>query len=232
MLPGVSPTPYSSQSTVLNLVDSSQAGLYRDADKQNDYWVEPGVCILPLAQLPPTNLTDLATWSPVVKLQLHAPYRIRRFRYSAIKDNNPPIVPSPQNTGDFIYCGGTISFKTVLNSTECNFSWAVAADYYYVEACISRPQDGFVLGMCPWIYSMDVQNQEGYGSSVPSLGAISDAGILAVIGYNMSQASNPQTGDYSSSGWGYNSDTYFPGVLLMADQANAGPPANGSPPTA
>lgn len=209
-----------------------QTDLYpQGAAGHNSYTFEPGVCVLPLAEEPPTSPGELANWSPVVVLQLHAPYRVRRYEYSAKKENNPPIIPAPGNVGKFVFTGGSLTvLQPALNTTLTNYDWSVGAVYEYVENCVSRIQDGFVLGAPPYPLVTDVENAQSVGLSVfsasspsaPSLGAVSQAGVDAVVGYRMGQGIN------FSGSWGYNQATFLPGVFFNAGLPNGDVSGQGS----
>lgn len=205
-----------------------QAPLYKNgADVKNEYEMDPGVCVLPIAQDPPTSAGELSTWSPVVVLRLHAPYRIRKVRYDITKTNNPPILPSPQDAGKFVFVGGSIEFSTAANGTLVNYDWSTVAQYTYIEDCVSRVQDGFVLGRVPWNDPTAGTNAIYYGQGPnPQIGAVSQAGVDALAGYNM--GISLLTG-ISSGAWGYNQDSFFPGTLFNDQFVNGGPTSAQTP---
>lgn len=206
--------------------DTVQAGLYQNGvGLVNDFTFQPGVCVLPVAQDPPTDENTLRTWSPVVILRLHAPYRLRKTTYREEKQNNPPVAPAPGDTGAFVFVGGQLSFSNQLNNTFCNFDWVVGSEYVYVENCVSRNQDGFVLGSVPWTWQMGVENNATTGITQPPVGAIAQAGLDPLVGYVQGQlAIDGQTGQLKGT-WGYNTPSYYPGTLLSDDLANGGSPA-------
>jgi len=225
--------------------DSLQADLYTTAALHNAFEIDPGVCILPLAEDPPESLGELATWSPVVVLRLHAPYRLRRMIHAADKKNNPPPLPSYGDAGKFVFTGGTLEIYNKLNSTFRNFDWSVACNYTFVEDCVCREQDGYVLGNTVFTWQSDVDNQSQIGASSPNIGAISEAGVDALVGYHqgrnivinaelvtgnnpltpeqLAQPQNQNAGNLASS-WGYNTPSYFPGTLVYSYTLNSGPP--------
>lgn len=207
--------------------DQNQAQLYPGGvDIENNYEFHPGVCILPLAEDPPTDPEALKTWSPVVKLQLHAPYRVRRQRYAVQKQNNPPVVPAAADTGKFLFVGGSLSVINGLNGTLANFDWIVSTEYTYVEDCVSRNEDGFVLGAPPYetmIESANAQQFGGLQSNLPTemgpqVGAVAAAGTEAKVGWIMSQSLFAQTS--TIQGYGYNCRSFLPGKFLDDDIAN------------
>lgn len=206
-----------------------QAGLYPDGvGKFNEYDLVPGVCILPVAEDPPTSASELRDYSPVIVARLHAPYRIRRVRYDAKKDNNPPVgIPAPDDAGKFVFVGGTISVQTRVNSSLVNYDWNVGAEYLFVENCVSRVEDGFVLGSSMVPPAMAQENAQTVGGNVfapaGSLsvgaigaalgtsgpqGAIVSAGVDAKTGYRMAQTIN------FFGRWGYNQDSFLPGEFF------------------
>lgn len=202
----------------------------------NNYRLESGVMVLPVAEEPPTDVASLAAWSPVVTLQLHAPYRIRRVRYDTRKVQNPPIVPKPADAGAFVFLGGVVGISNSLNSTLGSFDWDVVTDYAFVENCVSRPQDGFVLGLPPWTWVTSQENSLMFGGALEVGAAIGGAGVVgaiaragpdAKVGYQMGK----QAALYISKneGWGYNTPSFFPGDFFNGNLVNAGPaPAGGS----
>ncbi len=194
----------------------------------NRYHVVPGVCILPLAEDPPTDNVELETYSPVVILRLHAPYRLRRVIYDTHKSLNPPFVPSPDDTGAFIYSSGSILF-TPRNTTGLGtLKWDVFSDYTYVENCVHRIEDGFVIGSPPYEDSIAEQNISGYGyGPVPTIGAISQAGLDALNGRVMENVLIVP--NRASGAWVYNAEAFFPGSLFSDAMVNGGLPPGGGP---
>lgn len=231
--------------------DLVQSGLYDGIGNANEYTMLPGVCILPLAEDSPTDFTALQTYSPVVIARLHAPYRIRKYNFSEQKQNNPPVVQTPQDVGAFVFIGGSLSFYNQFNTTWWNSDWNVTGGYIYVENCVSRPQDGYVLGsVTPFTNDPDLANRDYYlgGTTAQQLGitigAIAQAGSNALAGYVYGQqiageTSTAQTGDTqtgtSQSGvsgsqltlglvtaWSYTSCAFYPGTLFNDQLANGG----------
>lgn len=203
----------------MTTLDSIQCPLYDPSTQSADeYEMVSGAVVLPIAQTPPTSESALGSWSPVVVLQLHAPYRIRRTRTSSQKTNNPPVVPSPQDTGKFVFLGGTLTIQNMMNSRLDTFDWFVGSDYTFVENCVSRVQDGYVLTSMPWAWMTTASNlTRGTSTAVSSPGAVGQAGTDAKVGYN--QASSIDL----NGTWGYNTSTYFPGNLFNETLINGGP---------
>lgn len=205
------------------LVETDQVSLYPNGEQiLNDYVLEEGVCVLPVAEDPPSYESGLlATWSPVAVLRLHAPYRIRRARYKADKQNNPPVLPATGNAGAFVYLGGTVGITNALNPTFRNFDWRVQTEYVYVENCVSRIQDGFVLGNPGWTWNTSYENRQTPPSApAPTVGAVASAGPDAVIGYKQGIVAL-QNSFTSSLGWGYNTASYLSGVFFCPGLTNA-----------
>lgn len=220
--------------------DTPQVSLYPDgAAILNDYTLDPGVCVLPLAEDPPTSFEELKTWSPVVILRLHAPYRIRRLRHQSTKENGAPVMPSPVDSGAFKFVGGNVVIATALNQTFHNFDFTVVSDYLFVENCVSRPQDGFILGSPPWPYDTGLRNARDFPPTVGNppvgsglLGAIRFAGTDVRVGYTQAQEAvqamtasvDPNTGAVITPvGYGYNTPSFFPGQFLNDQLVNGGP---------
>lgn len=207
-------------------LDNAQLDLYQvGVDVQNDYRLDPGVCVLPVAEDPPdASSGQLAAWSPVAVLRLHAPYRVRRAKYREEKQNNPPVAPAPGDTGAFVFVGGSIAFTNQLNSTFRNYDWVVGAEYVYVENCVSRNEDGFVLGLAPWTWDTTTLNLQNGGLTIPQFGAVAQGGPDVLVGFLQGQlAVNGQTGDLNAA-WGYNTTSYYPGTFLSDDLTNGGQP--------
>lgn len=207
-------------------LDNQQVTLYNDLSIVNNYDFDPGVCILPLAEDPPTNPEELATWSPVVTLRLHAPYRIRKVQYNLNKQNNPPVIPSPVDVGNFVFVSGSIMVSNGQNTSNCNYDWTVISNYIYVEDCASRIQDGLVLGSPPYTRNTTIENANNSGIAQRGIfvGAATEAGYEVLVGINQSNLVNLANQD----GWGYNSPAYLPGKFFDSYLINGGYPP-GSP---
>jgi len=206
-------------------LETSQMGMYHKTGNSNTYSFMPGTCVLPIAEEPPTSTTELAAWSPVVVFQLHAAYRIRRLTNVADKENNPPVVPAPGDTGSFVFVGGSVTVTPNFNNSVRNYDWAVASQYTYVENCVSRIQDGLVLGGVPYPTDASELNLNQYQLNPPSIGAVAHAGVNAIVGYAQGNSiiGNQSTGGLKTV-WGYNTLEFFPGTLFSTDLANAGTP--------
>ncbi len=204
----------------------NQQDLYQNGvDQNNTYTFEPGTCVLPVAEDPPTDPELLKTWSPVDVIKLHAPYRVRRVSYKTLKQNNPPVIPKPQDTGAFVFLSGAVSVGTILNQSFTNFDWAVSGEYVYVENCVSRIEDGLILGIGPYQWFVTPANALQYGTpSMSSLvGAVAQAGLAPLVGLQMSGQISPDSG-----AWGYNEPSFFPGRFFSSDLLNGGAPVQSS----
>jgi hypothetical protein len=205
-----------------NPFDSSQArvDLYDEAACLDNYRFLPGVVCLPVAEDPPA--VGLNSWSPVVVIRIHAPYRERMSKYKLQKQQNPPILPKPESVGKFVFTGGQIAIDKKLNTTAQRFDWACETEYVFVENCVSRPRDGLVLSYPPFSWLSDEENLvAGFPPGGSLTGAVSSAGSIAQNGYKIADA---QSGDIQADGpWSYNTTAFFPGQLFNASILNGGP---------
>lgn len=210
------------QDTAAYSVDSLPPLYYDGPNIVNEYKVVPGVCILPVAEEPPDDTSELKDWSPVVKLRLHSAFRVRNASFRAMKQNAPPILPSPVDTGAFIFTGGNLTFNnTYVNNGQ--FNWNCSTEFTYVENCVSRNEDGYVLGTPPFFYPSQADAARAVGGSpqVDSPGAIGYAGPDAKTGWTYQTQLGPG---------GYNIISYFPGAFFNDQLMNAAlsPSAGGS----
>ena len=210
--------------------DARQAGNYTaGVGNANEYVFHSGVCALPVAEDPPTDPTELAAWSPVEVLRLHAPYRTRRFVQAAGKEGNPSPIAAPGDTGAFTFLGGSVGVRTSLDSTYRSYTWMTSCEYHYVEACTSRDQEGkelgLVLGTLPYLSIIDSEN-ESYGFSAPLLGAVAQGGRATTIGYHMGNTIVVGSQGELLTNWGYNSQSLYPATLFYSDLANGGKPVS------
>ena len=210
--------------------DFRQASNYTGgAVNVNEYDFLPGVCVLPLAEDEPTSPNELLDYSPVVVLRLHAQYRVRRFNQITGKERNPAPIASPQDTGAFVFLGGSVTVKPELNTTYNDYNWLVACEYTFVENCASvdglgQPL-GLVLGVLPVQTTIDQANIRTFGFVPPqAAGAVSLAGAAATSGYIMGQGivTDPIDGNLRDT-WSYNSQALYPAQLFYSDLPNGGP---------
>ena len=185
----------------------------------NTFQIVEGVCILPVAEAPPDTVDEMAQWSPVAVIRLHSPFRVRKSAFAATKQTRPPVLPAPGSEGKFEFIGGHVDITNVSNGPS--FNWKCRTSYTYVENCISRTMDGFVLGMAPFLYPTQEQGamtgtpptpSNGSTGSNPSIGAISEAGDDAKRGWWDSQ--------YGPNN--YTGMSYFPGLFFNAELNNGG----------
>lgn len=197
----------------IHSVDAFPPLYYEGPSIVNDYKVVPGVCIIPVAEAPPQAAADLKDWSPVVNLRLHSPFRIRNATFRATKQNAPPILPSPSDTGAFIFTGGNLTFNNnYVNNGQ--FNWTCVTQFTYVENCVSRNEDGYVLGTPAFFYPSQAEAAGATGGSpqVDSPGAIAYAGPDAKTGWTYQ----------TMLGAGqYNIVSYFPGSFFNDQIMNA-----------
>lgn len=177
----------------------------------NRFRIVEGVFALPVAEVPPTSASELAAWSPVAMIRLHSPYRIRTSSFAATKQTRPPVLPAPGTEGKFQFMGGDLSFTNVSNGQS--FDWTCGTSFVYIENCVSRTIDGFVLGTSPFQYPN--QQQSELYSGTPSgltIGAIADAGGDAKRGF-AEQWNGPEN---------YTAISFFPGLFFNSELNNGG----------
>lgn len=202
--------------------DQAQMNLYPNGVGINNiYTMMSGVAVLPIAGNPPEDPALLADWSPVVVLKLHAEYRVRKVSRSATKQNTPPVMATPQDVGKFVFLGGSMVFSNAINTSMYQSDWTVDSETIYVENCVSRPQDGFVLGTPPFLYQAAADAKSDYsGGTPPTVGAVASAGAMAQAGYKEAEDTMVP---YSPSGGvppsipatvAYANPTFYPGMLL------------------
>lgn len=177
----------------------------------NNFRIVEGICILPVAEAPPTDPGEMASWSPVAVMRLHSPYRIRRSSFAATKQTRPPVLPAPGSEGKFEFIGGSLDFATVPNGNL--FDWYCGTEFVYVENCVSRTIDGFVLGTTPFQFPVQQQAELSTGTpSASSPGAISDAGGDAKRGFS----------DQNNGPNNYTAMSFFPGLFFNSELNNGG----------
>lgn len=193
-----------------NKLDGYQVDLYNSVAQKNDFTLVSGQFVLPVA----TNDPDE---DAVVVVRAHKDYRLRTLSFSAEKENNPPVLPSPQNIGGFSFLGGTTSIPYPTLTPSAGFKWSVATELTFVETgAIDLVSDGYVLGSLPWVYAGQLDNQQyaGYPSqSAPD--SIQEAGLGPKAGYVLAANLDP-----SLEGWSYAEPSFFPGTLQSSDLVN------------
>ena len=209
--------------------DARQAGNYTGGlANVNEYTIVPGVCVLPLAEDEPNDLQELADYSPVVVLRLHAQYRLRKFNQIAGKERNPAPIAAPRDTGGFAFLRGAITIKSEVNATYNDLNWFVGCEYLFVENC--TPVDalgnplGLVLGMLPFQTTIDASNEQRLGINPPDIGAAALGGAAVTSGWiGGVLIANPQTGALNPN-WSYSSQAFYPSQLFYTDLPNGGTP--------
>lgn len=217
---------------VVYATDQNQASLYADGPSfQNTFRIIEGVFTIPVAESPPEDLGELATWSPVAVIRLHSPYRIRRSAYITKKQTAPPVLPAPASAGAFEFIGGDVQIITSPNIANGN-DWYAQTMYVHVENCVSRNVDGMVLGVPSFINPNQTDAVTAGTPSVPPYGAVYQAGDDAKRGYaagvflgdivnqvNLFQFTPP-----------YNNTSFYPGTLFNNELINASRTAVAAPP--
>lgn len=204
---------------VTPLLDQGQATIYKSHDCDNTYALESGLTILPLAAVPPTSPPPPGTapWSPIVQLQLHAPYRLRNVSFDTLKTGGPPMVPAPQSVGAFTFLSGSLLVKSPrLDASALNFSWDIAGSYTFVEVVASNNNDGFILGSWPFPTTIQgaLQNGSTGGGNYP--GAVAFAGPDVTAGYQSGYGITP------SQPYTYYNPAYLPSNFLNTQMINGG----------
>jgi len=202
--------------------DQGQVPLYENGlDIGNVYTTRPGVCVLPLAEDPPTTEAELATYCPVVTLQLHAPYRERRTMQKANKCSAPPVLQAPSDAGRFKFLGGDTIIHNTLRQDQLGFDWQGATVYTFVELAPPIPSDGLVLGTPPWVWPAVVaaiQASPGQATQPPT-GSVATAGAEVILAAGVGNQIDPSNGGYA-----YQFPSYYPGTFFNYFMVNGGPP--------
>ena len=194
--------------------EQPQVELTVEQQIQNQWTLHEGLCCLPVAL---TAADEAAGKSPVVFGRLHPPFRQKTVLFQSRKSNGPPVLPSPTDSGAFVFMGGSVSIPTPqMNQTAIFYDWQGAAEYTFIENVPSDPADGFVLTTAPWQYQTQVEAaQFAGGTPTPPQGAIAQAGLDAKVGWFLSQ-------NYlnTDGAWDYPNCSYYPGKLLNAEIVN------------
>lgn len=209
-------------------IDQAQSVLYEQGmDLSNVFDTYPGVCVLPLAEDPPTDPVELAAYCPVVTLRLHAPYRTRKVVYRANKSSTPPVMPAPTDVGAFRFVGGNMVVHNVLRQDQLGFDWQVGTVYEYVELAPPIPSDGLVLGTIPWVWPAvadAVNSGQNNTPMQPMTGAAATAGTEVLLGKFVGDQIDPSSGAYT-----YQFPSFYPGTFFNYFLVNGGPPTIADP---
>lgn len=210
----------------VNPNDNVQIGQYEQGyDSTNVYRTRPGVCVLPLAEDPPTTPEELYSYSPVVALRLHAPYRERNNVVKVNKDSAPPILQAPVDVGSFKFLGGETLVHNTLRQDQLGFDWQAVTDYRYVELAVPLPSDGLVLGTPPWTWPQVTQAvAAGVVPAYPVTGSVATAGGQVLYAKGAGDDINPSNGAYT-----YQFPTFYPGTFFNYYLANGGVPTIPNP---
>lgn len=198
--------------------DSTQGPKYKQYGQDNTYTMVSGRFALPVAEDPPSDPVALASWSPVVTVVAHAAYQIRTVDFAAVKDNAPPVVPSPQSVGACTFLTGNLHVTMPeVSSVVGHRRWRVNGQYVFVVDARSDPADGFVLGDTPIRTVVDDYIYQTYGAgTTPIYGAVAQAGPNAQMGYAESQlVSIGNPGSYT-----YLTPYFLPGTFLSSTMLN------------
>jgi hypothetical protein len=204
--------------------DFIHSALYRHYGSDNVYTIMSGTFTLPLA----VDQDDLGVLdSPVITVQAHAPYRIRQVIFNEQKQGSPPMIPSPESTGKFLFTEGNIYFDgPTLDSNGFTSTWRVRGSYTFIEDIKSNLSDGFVLGAPPFLSHSILESVALFGNDVtqnsqykPSTGAIAYAGADPQLGYVEAAKNVDLT---NPIGYAYYNTSYFPPLFLNNNILNGG----------
>lgn len=195
--------------------DQAQLGLYKRYYEDSEYVYRTGLMVLPVAG---------EGEAPVV-VRIHSPYRERVFEYDIHKENTPPILPSPKDSGPFRFIAGSIAMSVPMqNHSQRNFDWRAKGRYVLVDTATTGDdvhKVGLTLGMTPWVYGTQLQNADIYGGGGigAAPGAVGEGGFDVAVGNNQAASINT---NYAL--WVYNSPSYYP-PLFNETLINGGPQA-------
>lgn len=191
----------------------------------DQFEIESGQFVIPLAEDPPTSEEALKTWSPVAVVKVHAEYRRKVVNFKLQKNGTPPKAPSPKNTGAMVFIGGTLAFPTPqLDSTLSNFNWRTLGQYEFIENCRSSVDDGFLLTGRPFTLQTQADFRQFLGdTSQIKYGAIAQAGDDAQTGYLIGQIATQQ-GSLTLPDFSYTIPTFVPALFFSSDVLNGHAP--------
>lgn len=200
--------------------DYTKIADYSRWNSDNTYAVETGRYILPVAEAAPTSQSELADWSPVDVIQVHAPYSIRKMDFATKKKGTPPVVPSPADSGSFLLLEAGLGFTgPSLSSNGLNYDWEVEGTYLYIQNTRFSTTDGFVLTGFPMPTDVQLLNRQQYSTQDPQVGPVSDSGLDVQTGYAQGLQVN-----FADPYYRYNTPTYFPAKFLNGDLTIGGLP--------
>lgn len=192
-------------------LDGYQAELYNAAGMDNEYTILAGVFVIPLAEAVPTDAVELSTWKPFVAVQAHAPIRLRAYSYAAKKERNPPVLPTPGDSGAYTFLGGSVGLPHPTVRPDGSYLWSVSASYLFAEGAASTSESGFVVG---GLFNPFRSQLEGPGAaSVSDAPApIREGGVGPKVGWNLAKGI-----DLNSPYWTYPEPSYFPAQMFSED---------------
>lgn len=90
---------------------------------------DPGVLVLPVA----------SSTSKVVKVRVHGGYSIRRVAFDVVRNNNPPIIPKPEDIvgdkrTDYLTACTISTPLPIETNTTGGLQWKVMGEYTFVTA--------------------------------------------------------------------------------------------------
>lgn len=197
------------------VMDSGQADRYRKIGLVNDYSVYSGKYVLPVAEEPPQTAAELAVWSPFDVVTVHAGYRLRVFSYNVDKEQNPPVLPAPADSGAYKFLAGVYSVPHPSVQTDNSFRWSAEVLLTFAEQCASNSDTGFVLG-----HTVDATQSQyntkdlggGVGQNLQAPANVRLGGVGPQVGWTLGGQIN-----LLSNNWQYNEPSYYPATLLSAD---------------
>jgi hypothetical protein len=187
--------------------------LYSKHDHSDDYFLNSGEFIIPLAVEEPTDPAELAAFVPFVTVKAHAAVLHRTVEFDTTKDGAPPQIVSPESGGAFTLIGGTIRLMAPqINSNCLTKTWTVKGKYTYaVGGAVSLAlETGLVMQSLPIPTETTLFLQQQYGGGqAPNDLVISEAGTDVRAAYTEAQQIGFQQDYYS-----YWADTLFPGQFF------------------
>lgn len=129
------------------LVDTN-GHLYRDSRVQSAYIRDEGLLVIPV-------MGPAGTAPSVVRV--HAPYGVRRSRFRAEKENQPPLFPPQADTdsGDVIL-HSEVAFPAPAPNPDGRLVFAVSGEYTFVQPLGGRgPDNTYPIDRHPFPTAVD-----------------------------------------------------------------------------
>jgi hypothetical protein len=198
--------------------DNTKYANYSKWGSDNTYRITSGQFVIPLAITQGEATTENAAF---VLVSAHPPISFRNVTFDTTKKGGPPVVPSPESSGPFVFLEGQLHFSGPSVSTNgYSFDWGVSGSYTYVQNARFDPGDGFVLTSFPFPLAQQVANQGQFSTQPPTAGPVPECGLDVQTGYAQGQQIQ-----LNSPYWRYNTISFFPAQLLNADMVIGGVPA-------